>query len=178
MGQLTHTMRPAFGSNFKCSVFHICPPCATTFLFFCSRRISGMTFNQPRREVRRMAPPRQRFIEGNTVRSFTFSLVVNKHTGLGPPLKGRTGVWGAHSSSNARVGSLSGDGQRRWGEEPAWGQLHVFSVHEMPSRICGRGALPPTPCTAHGPCSAPINPSAQLDPWQPAEALSCSTKAS
>lgn len=111
--------------------------CATTFLFFFSRRISGMTFNQPCREVRRMVPPQQRFIEGNTVRSFTFSLVVNKHTGLGPPLKGRTGVLGAHSSSSASIGSPSGDGQRRWGKEPAWGQLHVSLCMKCPVRSVG-----------------------------------------
>lgn len=119
MGQLTHTMRPDFGRHFKHFVFHICPPCATTFLFFFSRRISGLTFNQPHREMRRMVPPRQRFIGGNTVRSFIFSLVVNKHTGLGPPLKGRADVSGAHSSSDARIGSLRGDGQRRQGHQPA-----------------------------------------------------------
>lgn len=85
MGQLTHTMRPAFGSHSKCFVFRIHPPCATTFLLFSSRKISGMTFNQPHREMRRMRPPWQRFIKENSVRNLIFCLVVNKHSGLGPP---------------------------------------------------------------------------------------------
>lgn len=56
MGQLTHTMQPAFGSHFKCSIFHTRPPCATTLFFFFSGKISGTTFSQPCRKVRRMVP--------------------------------------------------------------------------------------------------------------------------
>lgn len=77
MGQLTHTMRPASGSHFKCFLVHVCPPCATIFFF--SRRTSGMTFNQPHREMRRLVLPWQRLIEEITVRSLIFSPVVNKH---------------------------------------------------------------------------------------------------